>query len=97
MTITVRIYESELTAQAKGHHVHMNLAVLGKLRTAGIPVDGVLELRGVTHGRLTMHNEIAEGERTLCYEWVPDEHSPAAARRKHERQNVQATIDLDDV
>lgn len=77
--VRVTIDHGKFWSLAKMHPVHMNISVLTELRTAGIPVDGGLELRGVTHGRLTMFNEQREGKRFCVYEWTPGPDSVQAA------------------
>ena len=68
-TITVRIDERKFWDLAKHHDVHMNVSVFKRLRDEGIPVDGGLDLRGVTRGRLTMWNEETPDGRICVYQW----------------------------
>jgi hypothetical protein len=82
--VRVVIDHAKFWSLAAMHPVHMNIRVLTELRAAGIPVDGGLELRGVTHGRLTMFNEKRDGKRHCVYEWTPG------------LDSVQAAIDEDD-
>ena len=51
--IRVEIPYSKFWDMAKHQPVHMNISVFKTLRNAGIPVDGGIDMRGVTHGRLT--------------------------------------------
>lgn len=84
--VHVEIYESSLVHLK--HHVHENLSIFKTLRDHGIPVDGVLELRGVTNGQLTMHNTIKAGERVYVFDWAEGPDTPAVIRQP---------INLDDV
>lgn len=69
--IRVVIPHEKFWTIARQHPVHMNVSVFKTLRDAGIPVDGGLDLRGVTHGRLTAWNERGPtGERLCIYEWL---------------------------
>lgn len=62
-----------------GQPIHMNVSVFKKLRDAGIPVDGGIELRGVTHGSLKMWNENRDGKRFCIYEWTPGNDSVSSS------------------
>jgi len=75
-TIRVVIPFSRFWDISKHQPVHMNISVFKTLRDAGIPVDGGIDLRGVTHGRLVCFNEIDGGERFCVYEWTPGADSP---------------------
>lgn len=68
--IRVEIDHSKFWQLANGHPVHMNISVFKALRDAGVPVDGGLDLRGVTSGKLTMWNEYHAGKRFCVYEWT---------------------------
>lgn len=70
-TIRVEIDHAAFWTLASGHPIHMNVSVFKKLRDAGIPVDGGLDLRGVLHGRLVCFNEYRDGKRYCVYEWTP--------------------------
>lgn len=83
--IVVEIMASSLTFLR--HHVYENLSIFKTLRDKGIPVDGVIELRGVTHGRLTTYHKLKAGELTYVYEW---EDGPAVVPPK-------PAFNLDDV
>jgi hypothetical protein len=80
--IRVEIPYSKFWDMAKHQPVHMNISVFKALRNAGIPVDGGIDMRGVTHGRLTCFNEMHPEKGRVCvYEWdkgtdTPD-HKPA--------------------
>lgn len=70
--ITVRIpYDKTFYTSDALNPIHGNIAIIRKLRNEGIPVDGGIEIRGVTSGRLTMWNEHRDGQRFLIYEWSP--------------------------
>ena len=48
------------------------------LHDAGIPVDGGIDMRGVTHGRLTCFNETHPEKGRVCvYEWEKGGDTPA--------------------
>jgi hypothetical protein len=71
-TVVVRIPHDKFYNLAKGHPIHHNISVIKELRDKGVPVDGGLELRGVTAGRLSMWNEYERGVGRVCvYEWTP--------------------------
>jgi hypothetical protein len=67
--IQVEIDHSAFWTIFGGQPIHMNVSVFKTLRDAGIPVDGGIELRGVTHGTLKMWNENRNGKRFCIYEW----------------------------
>lgn len=69
--IKVSIDHSKFWTLASGHPCEMNVSVFKALRDAGIPVDGAIDMRGVTSGRLVMWNEIVDGQRFCVYEWTP--------------------------
>ena len=63
---------------SKHQPVHMNISVFKTLRNAGIPVDGGIDMRGVTHGRLTCFNETHPEKGRVCvYEWEKGGDTPA--------------------
>lgn len=67
--IRVEIDHEKLVQLSKGHATWANIRVIDQLKKAGIPVDGGIDLRGVTHGRLVMFNETRNGKRFCVYEW----------------------------
>ena len=76
--IRVEIPYSKFWDMAKHQPVHMNISVFKTLRNAGIPVDGGLDMRGVTHGRLTCFNETHPEKGRVCvYEWDKGTDTPA--------------------
>jgi hypothetical protein len=75
--IRVEIPHAKFWDIAKLQPVHMNISVFKTLRNAGIPVDGGIELRGVTHGRLTCYNTLNSADERVCvYEWEKGPDSP---------------------
>jgi len=75
-TIRVEIAFSQFWDIAKHQPVHMNVSVIKRLKDYGLPVDGDIGLRGVTHGRLVCFDEIMDGDRFCVYEWTPGADSP---------------------
>jgi hypothetical protein len=76
--IRVEIPYNKFWDIAKLQPVHMTISVFKTLRNAGIPVDGGLDLRGVTHGRLTCYNEMHADKGRICiYEWEKGPDTPA--------------------
>ncbi len=70
--VRVEIPYKKFWSLARMQPVHMNISVFKALRDAGIPVDGGIELRGVTHGRLACWNDQdLDGDRICVYEWTP--------------------------
>lgn len=68
-TITVKIDYAK-TLLVITNPIFANISVIRELRNHGIPVDGGIEIRGVTSGRLAMWNEYVDGRRFLVYEWT---------------------------
>lgn len=69
--IKVEIDHSKFWTLACGQPIHMNVSVFAELRKHGIPVEGGVEFRGVTAGRISMWNEMRNGKRFCIYEWTP--------------------------
>ena len=69
--IRVEIDHSKFWTLAGGQPIHMNVSVFAELRKHGIPVEGGVEFRGVTAGRISMWNEMRSGKRFCIYEWTP--------------------------
>lgn len=69
--IRVEIDHSKFWTLAGGQPIHMNVGVFAELRKHGIPVEGGVEFRAVTAGRICMWNEIRDGKRICVYEWTP--------------------------
>lgn len=65
--IEVHIPREEIEAIRDRNEVLANITVLGHLRSAGVPVIGVLGLRGVLAGELSMHLDGDE----MVYRWTP--------------------------
>ncbi len=87
--IRVEIPYSKFWDLSKHQPVHMNISVFKTLRDAGIPVDGGIDMRGVTHGRLTCYNvQDKEQGRVCVYEWEKGSDAPPA--------RVAAYVDEDD-
>ena len=87
--IRVEIPYNKFWDLSKHHPVHMNISVFKTLRNAGIPVDGGIDMRGVTHGRLTCYNVQDKKQGRICvYEWEKGADAPPA--------RVAAYVDEDD-
>lgn len=69
--IQVEIDHSKFWTLAGGQPIHMNVSVFAELRKHGIPVEGGVEFRAVTAGRICMWNEMRSGKRFCIYEWTP--------------------------
>lgn len=69
--IRVEIDHSKFWTLAGGQPIHMNVSVFAELSKHGIPVEGGVEFRGVTAGRISMWNEMRNGKRICVYEWAP--------------------------
>ncbi len=67
--ITVRMDLSKFNEV--GNEVRWNVALLAKLRQAGIPATGRITLQGVEHGTLAYTTDKLFGD--AVYSWTPDE------------------------
>lgn len=98
--VRVEIPFHKFWSLARMQPIHMNISVLKTLRNAGVPVDGGIELRGVTHGRLTCWNDTdLDGNRVCIYEWepIPGEPFPMVERDPFETETPKpATTVVDD-
>lgn len=68
---TIRVEIDHAKFWKLGNPVHFHVYVGNTLRQAGIPVEGGLEMQGVSRGRLAMWNEYRNGKRICVYEWQP--------------------------
>lgn len=66
-TIEVRVPHDDI--KKIQHEVTANIALVERLRKAGIPIIGRLVLSGITHGTLTHHVESDLDGDTLVYRW----------------------------
>ena len=72
MTTTITVAVSRKEIDAPNHDITAMANTITRMKAAGIPVNGIIAIRGVAHGELTMRIEGAN----YVYSWrgdVPDE------------------------